>query len=196
MRDWLDKLKETLKFGVLSFDLVAISRGPIARDGHRRPTRRPATGGSVQRLEMAQDPDGLIKQRADHKNDVEASIGRGHCDSTEREINRRAYQILDSKTIEVSGSLEDRIGKIEHEGQRQKAEEPFPPREEVVLIPAIFLDVVRKQQRAKQVEHDRVAEQRQVDFEGPLLDEGQPELPPPEMHQRDQHEHHPSEVDP
>lgn len=59
----------------------------------------------------------------------------------------------------------------------------------------IFVHAVRKQQRAQEKEQRRIADDEEIDPEGPDADALQAELEPPEMHDGQQQEERPGQVD-
>lgn len=89
-------------------------------------------------------------------------------------------------------ALQQRIDEIGDEAHRQQAEEPAAPREEIILVPGIFLHLLGEQQARQQIEEEGMAEHEHL--EPPRSDPDQREFPPPEMHDHGQDRGDPDQV--
>src|SRR6185312_1242443 len=161
-----------------------------------RGTRLTIIANSCQRPELPQDPRRLVRQAADHEGGMELAVADEHGGDAEQDIERRAHQILRAIALEMRHALQQRVHEIEDEGERQQPEEPLSARQEILFVTTIFVDVVGEQQRAQEIQEDRITDEEEIDLIGPVGDPLQPELPPPEMAERDQHEQHPAEMHP
>src|SRR5262249_22820464 len=149
---------------------------------------------SLERAEEADDPGDLVDQAGDDEGDVEALVAPEHGDEAERHVTRRASGVLVAVPLEVLLPLDEGVDEVEEERRGQQAEEPLPPRHEIVFVAAVLRDVVREEQRREQVEDGQVGEQEGIDREGPVLDVEEPEFPPPEMHEGEQDRDDPADV--
>jgi hypothetical protein len=64
----------------------------------------------------------------------------------------------------------------------------------VIGIARELLHSIREQECSNEKEEDRVTNNKKIQFECPLLYSGQPELEPPEMHDREKEKEHPPEM--
>lgn len=96
--------------------------------------------------------------------------------------------------MKVDGALEVGVEDVSDKGDREKAEEPFAARDEVVLVARIVIQVGREEQGAEKIVESGVEDNEEVDVEGPLLNHRKTELPPPEMDDPEQKREGPAKM--
>jgi hypothetical protein len=151
-------------------------------------------GGSLGVVEP--DDEGyLVEQRDREEYELDAPISGEHPDEADDQVCHEADGIFDSEGVQVGGAFEGGVDDVGDEGGGEKAEEPSAAREEVVFVARVVKQVGRKEEGAERVEEDCVKGYEEIDGEGPLRDEGETELPPPEVDYRQKERDCPSEME-
>src|SRR5438045_3040884 len=96
----------------------------------------------------------------------------------------------------MHAALEQGVAKVEQDDCDIEAEEPAPARDQIILKAAIAAQVGRKQDRANEVDGDRIDDDEAVEPEGPLRPLGEAEFVPPPQHRIFEYISGPDEVHP
>ena len=136
----------------------------------------------------------VIEERYSQKRELNAAVAGEHCNRTDRQIGDDPDGVFDAEGVQVRRALEAGVDDVGEGSGGEKAEEPFAPREKVILVAGVVFEVGREEQRAEEVEENGVEDDEEIAGEGPCLNHRQAELPPPEMNDPKQERCGPSEV--
>jgi hypothetical protein len=126
---------------------------------------------------------------------LDAPISGEHPDEADDQVCHEADGIFDSEGVQVGGAFEGGVDDVGDERGGEKAEEPSATGEKVIFVAGVVKQVGGKEEGAERVEEDCVKGYEEIDGEGPLRDEGETELPPPEVDYRQKERDCPSEME-
>ena len=162
--------------------LEAAGRGGEAELGRKK---RSAACASLRAIQP-QNVEDLIQKRHSQQRDLDAPVARKHGDATDRQAYDDTDWIFDSKRMKIRGAFKIGIDDVGSKSRCEDSEKPIATREEILFVAGVVLQIGRKEQRAKEVEEDRVKDDEEVACEGPLRYQRQAELPPPEVNDPEQ----------
>jgi hypothetical protein len=123
----------------------------------------------------------VVQQRYDQQSVLDATVWDEHRDEADGEVYDDANRVFDAEGMDVGRALEAGIDDVCDERGGKEAEEPFAAGEEVLLVAGVVAEVGGKEQGAEKVIEDRVDDDEEIFLEGPLRDQRETELPPPEV---------------
>jgi len=117
-----------------------------------------------------------------------------HRNEADNQAGNNAYRIFDPERVNVSRAFEIRVDDVRNKGGSKKTEEPFASRKKIVLITRLILQIRGKQPRAEKIKKNRVKNDEEANRKGPLRNQRQAKLPPPEMNDPQQERGSPAQV--
>ena len=163
----------------VSSSCVVVSRSWGARKNRDQPH-------ASLRAVQPQNVEDLIQKRHSQQRELDAPVSREHGDATDRQAYGDTDRIFDSKRMKIRGAFKIGIDDVGNKGHCEDSEKLIAAREKILFVAGVVLQIGGKEQRAKEVEEDRVKDDEEVDCEGPLRYQRQAELPPPEVNDPEQ----------
>jgi hypothetical protein len=117
----------------------------------------------------------LTHQGEDGQSCVKPAIADEHCDDAQHQQRYGSEVIHRTERLKLWQALNQRVAYIDDKESCQEAKDPRFTGVEVIGEAFIVGLVVGEQQRAEQVQQDRVKRHKEVEGEGPLCDVSQPE---------------------
>jgi hypothetical protein len=137
--------------------------------------------------------DDFVSESHKDENEMERPVARCSGNTTKYHKQGNSDRIFGPQRSQIVTSFDPGIDHIQKLGQRHEPKEPDAAREEVILVPVIFSQIVGKQQHA-QKKHGCVEADEEIDSKIPL-DPAEAEFPPPEREDIQKRPCDPSEVD-